>query len=315
MTSTENFMFNDKPRRESLYHCAILSNTETEGIRTIKVSRASNKKLRKLLETHISLESTFYTYKPKSLFTEFADPITKFPGFEKALKDLDHTNFEFGIITINDEEYPETLRRYEDAPPVLYYRGNLELLKKPSMVVIGSRNLKDPIDIEEGTSFLERLISGGRAKELTNGEGYCIVSGLALGCDTLAHQIAIEFSGDTIAVVGKPLDIYYPEENKELQEHIANNQLLLSQFPIGYNLKPRDGFVERNYTVACLSTHGVGVIRAADRSGTLHAVRHCVQQEKPLYVLENNMNQGHRWTEEYKDKIRVIKSSFWGKEE
>ncbi len=308
-------MFNDIPRRESLYHCAILSDIETKGIRDIKVSRTSNRKLRNLIQTYGSLENVFYAHKPRSMFREFADPITKFPGFVTALRDLDKINFNFGIVTINDEEYPETLRRYEDTPPVLYYRGNLDLLNKPSMVVIGSRSLKEEIDLVDGKSVLERLVCGQKAKEKTNGIGFCIISGLAKGCDTLAHKTAIDNGGNTIAVIGKPLNQYFPSDNRALQEYIATNHLLISQYPIGYDLDTRNGFVERNYTVACLSTHGVTVIRAGDRSGTLHAVRHCIEQEKPLYVLENNMIQDYNWTKRYKDKIITIKSQMLEREE
>ncbi|MBT3297733.1 DNA-protecting protein DprA [archaeon] len=306
-------MFNDKSRRESLYHCALILSKDNPKLKKIGISRKSNKHLRNLLETYGNLENTFYAHKPKDMFGQFADPITQFPGFETIMKRLDQTSFNFGTITIKDKEYPETLKKYDDSPPVLYYRGDLELLKRPSMVVIGTRKLEEQKDIIHGKSVLERLIYGEKAKFNTEGTGYCIVSGLAKGCDTLAHKTAIKDHGSTIAVIGTALDRYFPAENQTLQEYISTNHLVLSQYPIGFNPFKGTGFVERNYTVSCLSTHGVVVIRASDSSGTLHAVRHCIDQEKPLYVLENNMCQDYNWIKTHKNKINVIKNQMSGK--
>ncbi|WP_249114146.1 DNA-processing protein DprA, partial [Vibrio parahaemolyticus] len=119
--------------------------------------------------------------------------------------------------------------------------------------------------------------------------GYqAIVSGLAAGSDTLGHQAALKYSGRTIAVIGTPLDQYFPKENRELQDEIAKNHLLVSEYPIGIR-SFGSFFANRNRTTVGLSSEGVVVARAGDRSGTQYAIRHCVEQGKQLYALENNI--------------------------
>src|SRR5690606_30838806 len=99
-----------------------------------------------------------------------------------------------------------------------------------------------------------------------------IVSGLAKGSDTLGHEAAIRFGGRTIAVLGTALNAFYPAENRKLQEEIATKHLLVSEYPIGLR-SFGSFFANRNRTTVGLSSHGIVVARAGDRSGTQHAVK------------------------------------------
>lgn len=208
-------------------------------------------------------------------------------------------NFDFHVITVNDNEYPENLKKLENAAPVLYCRGDITLLSEPkSIAFVGTRELNNPTHIEHGKHVVERLINSGCRT---------IVSGLAAGSDTLGHKSAIECGGKTIAVLGTPLDQYFPKENRQLQEEIAQNHLLVSEYPIGIR-SFGSFFANRNRTTVGLSTEGVVVARAGDRSGTQYAIRHCVEQSKQLYALENNIYEPeYSWVNNYKHKLKIIR--------
>ncbi|MBE7216385.1 DNA-protecting protein DprA [Shewanella benthica] len=221
-------------------------------------------------------------------------------SIEKKLDDVySKINFDFKIITINDPEYPEKLRLVEGATPILYCRGDIGLLKlEKSISFVGTRELHNPEHIQHGDRTIQRLLSSGYQ---------VIVSGLAAGSDTLGHKSAIKHGGKTIAVLGTSLDQYFPKENKALQDEIAQNHLLISEYPIGIR-SFGSFFANRNRTTVGLSGDGVVVARSGDRSGTQYAVRHCIEQGKQLYALENNIHEPeYQWVHKYKDHLKVIR--------
>ncbi|HDI3253754.1 DNA-processing protein DprA [Vibrio cholerae] len=226
-----------------------------------------------------------------------------FPIEERVENQLDRAyekiDFDFKVITINDPEYPEKLRSVEGATPVLYCRGDLSLLNADKTIsFVGTRELHNPEHVRHGDEVIARLLNAGYK---------AIVSGLATGSDTLGHQAALKYSGRTIAVLGTPLDQYFPKENRELQDEIAKNHLLVSEYPIGIR-SFGSFFANRNRTTVGLASEGVVVARAGDRSGTQYAIRHCVEQGKQLYVLENNIYEpDYKWVQRYKDNMKVIR--------
>jgi len=259
--------------QESHYHTLLILTKQ------LKVgTRKSNKELRDLLQ-----DSSF-----EDIYNSFPTPLDE-DTLKSKLKDDN-----FSILTINDDNFPQSLRDNPEATPVLYYQGNIELFNNPSIAVVGTRQLKDMVDIEEGKKIVARLVN----------KGYTIVSGLAEGCDTLAHEQAIALGGTTIAVLGTPLDRFYPRQNRSLQENIARDHLLVSEYPTSIRTFP-SYFANRNLTTVTLSSEGVVVIRSPDKSGTQHAVRECIKQDKPLYVLANNFGQGYEWTRRHRDHIKV----------
>ncbi|HDZ0878795.1 TPA: DNA-processing protein DprA, partial [Klebsiella pneumoniae] len=205
----------------------------------------------------------------------------------------------FGVINCLDDNYPDLLQGIYGAPPVLYYRGDINILKLPrSISFVGTRNLDNPEHITQSLNALERLVKAGFQ---------VIVSGLAKGSDTLGHQTAIKLGAKTIAVLGNPINISYPAENKNLQELIAKEHLVLSEYPVGI-LSQGSYFANRNLTTVSLSREGVVVARAGDKSGTQYAIRTCVEQNKTVYALENNIHEPeYQWVHKYKKSIKVVK--------
>ena len=286
----------DRAKRIALLHNALLRSKASS------ISRKGNRGLRAALIQHGDLERVFSSCMPECIETL----LEKDDILANVAQTLQNSSVDPEVVTINDFGYPTKLKCYPDAAPILYFKGDLSLPNLPTIAVIGTRELDEERDVLEGRNAVERLIRGEKALALTRGEGYCIVSGLASGSDTLAHREAIAQGGRTIAVLGFPLDRYYPKENRALQDHIGLNQLLFSQYPIGFSPFKGSGFVERNYTVACLSSEGVLVIHAGDKSGTQHAIKHCWRQNKPLYALRSNQNQGYDWVEKNQERIKFI---------
>ena len=161
-----------------------------------------------------------------------------------------------GVVTFDDEDYPDYLKRINDPPLVLYYYGDISLLKNidKHVGVIGSRNFS-----EYGKEATENIVSG-IAKDTV------IVSGLAYGIDAIAHACAINNKGKTIAVLGSGIDVCYPPENQELYEKIKKNHLVISEYP-GLTQPSPDKFPFRNRIIAQLSKC-VLITEAYARSGT-----------------------------------------------
>lgn len=180
-----------------------------------------------------------------------------------------------GIRTIPyyDSEFPDTLKAIGyDCPPLIHLYGNVSLLYKDSVAIIGARQA-DKKGCE--TAY---MLGTKYAKE-----GYVVVSGLALGCDSAAHQGCLAVKGDTIAIVATGLDITHPKENKSLQDMIlANGGLLLSEQVIGVKANPTR-LVARNRLQAALSQKVI-VVQCPVESGTMHTVRFAQKYKKEIYA-------------------------------
>lgn len=123
-----------------------------------------------------------------------------------------------------------------------------------------------------------------------------VVSGLVEGVDTIAHKTAIDFHGKTVGVIGTPLDKYFPAENKVLQDFIADNHLLVSQFPEGYPVTSKS-FPIRNRTMALISDATI-IIEASEKSGTKHQGWEALRLGRQLFIMENVINEKITWAEE-----------------
>ncbi|GEC67524.1 DNA-processing protein DprA [Raoultella terrigena] len=254
-------------------------------------SKKSNAELKSLLLNFGSIQKLYdYHF---SMIPPDSDIVSKLDKIFSSLK------VNFGVINCLDDNYPDLLQDIYGAPPVLYYRGDINILKLPrSISFVGTRNLDNPEHITQGLNALERLVKAGFQ---------VIVSGLAKGSDTLGHQTAIKLGAKTIAVLGNPINIAYPAENKKLQELIAKEHLVLSEYPVGI-LSQGSYFANRNLTTVSLSREGVVVARAGDKSGTQYAIRTCVEQNKTVYALENNIHEPeYQWVHKYKKSIKVVK--------
>jgi len=208
----------------------------------------------------------------------------------------------FSVCINGDFQYPKDLRRAKHPIELFYYKGNLDLLNSKSISVVGAREVT-----ESGRIRAERL-----AKELCQA-GFIIVSGLAKGVDTAALTSAIKSGGKTIAVIGTPIDKYYPKENVDLQKFIAEDNLLISQVPFyRYEIEPftshKHYFPRRNATMAAISEATV-IVEASDTSGTLTQARACIQQGKKLFILDSCFkNNNITWPSHY-EKLGAIRVS------
>ena len=153
----------------------------------------------------------------------------------------------------------------------IYYAGDLSLLKRPSVAIVGTRNVSQA-GIDSTDWLTRRLVEAGLV----------IVSGLAYGVDTVAHTAAIEHGGKTIGVIGTPLDKATPSENAVLQERIYREHLLISRFAKGEKTF-RTSFPLRNRLMAAVSDATV-VMEASDTSGTLHQAAECTKLGRWLFI-------------------------------
>jgi DNA processing protein len=166
----------------------------------------------------------------------------------------------------------------KNAPKTLYFQGNAELLNHgPRVSIVGSRKAS-PEGLKRARLLARVLVENG----------VVVVSGLADGIDTAAHTSALEAGGETIAVIGTPLDKYYPAGNKDLQVRLAQEQLVVSQFPIGAPTTPKS-FPIRNRTMALLSDATV-IVEAGEKSGTLHQGWEALRLGRTLFLMESVAN-------------------------
>ena len=177
-------------------------------------------------------------------------------------------------ITLLSDEYPEYLKRIYAPPLVLFYKGDISLLKKESVAVIGSREAS-----EYGLSMCEQI-----AKEITKA-GYQIISGLAVGIDREAHKSCINNDGKTIAVLGYGIDY----EMEEVHKDIITNGVIISEYP--FKTPPsKDKFLFRNRLISALS-RAVVVIEAKRRSGTMNTVSYALDQGKEIFAVPTRANE------------------------
>ncbi|CAN5778081.1 DNA-processing protein DprA [soil metagenome] len=165
------------------------------------------------------------------------------------------------IVGIDEPGYPTRLLHLHDPPAILFLRGRLELLGRPSVAIVGSRR-----STPTGRRVAERM-----AQELSE-EGWTVVSGLAVGIDAAAHRGAVGGAGGTVAVLGRGPDRAYPLVHADLFHRVAREGLLVSEFPPGVPAQPHN-FPRRNRVLAALSS-AVIVVEAEERSGALITVDH-----------------------------------------
>ena len=178
----------------------------------------------------------------------------------------------------------------KNSPKELYFKGNFSLLSKGRRVsIVGSRNISE-LGIRRTKKIVKFLVNSN----------ITVVSGLAQGVDAFAHSTAMDNNGNSIAVIGTPLDKYYPKENKHIQDRIAAEQLLLSQFPEGYPISPKN-FPIRNRTMALISDATI-IIEASEKSGTKHQGWEALRLGRNLFIMENIIKDGKvTWAKEMLD--------------
>ncbi len=206
------------------------------------------------------------------------EAITRNPPLRAAeieLQRLRQNNF--SLLTWNDPAYPALLREIYTPPMLLYVNGDVELLNRPSIAIVGSR---------AATSYGLKI--GRRLGAELSAHGLNVVSGLALGVDAAAHAAALEAGGITVAVLGCGLDVPYPRRNLALAQRIACQGVVISEYPLG---TPPEAFhfPARNRIISGLSL-GVVVVEAAKRSGSLITARCAMDEGREVFAIPGRVD-------------------------
>lgn len=194
------------------------------------------------------------------------------------------------LVKKGDEPYSKLLAHTKEAPPFLFLKGNVHLLNEKSVCVVGSRNASN-----ESMKKTERLVQSLIKRNIV------VNAGLAKGIDTAAHQSALKNNGKTIAVIGTPINQYYPKENKELQIQIEQKGLVVSQFPPCNNVY-RWNFPTRNGTMSGISLATI-IMEAGETSGALKQADYALKQERDVLIPQSAIdNPSISWPEKYISK-------------
>jgi DNA processing protein len=206
-----------------------------------------------------------------------AKNIKEFPywkSVDKHLKVIEERDIR--IVDINSPSYPEMLKQIEDAPVVLYVKGEIKQDDRYAIAIVGSRK-PTPYGISVAENISEELAS----------MGFTIVSGMARGIDAISHKGALRAGGRTIAVLGSGIDIPYPAENKGLMDKIATSGYVVSEFPPGTS-PDKENFPRRNRIISGLS-FGVLVIEATSDSGSLITAAYALEHGREVFAIPGNI--------------------------
>lgn len=260
---------------------------------------------------YIALEKMlkFKPRKVQSLMEKFKDNATlafgELRNSEALCKDFEVTSNTFEVTLIEAEDklrdlqddvkfilrsdplYPAQLKLIKNSPYILYVRGNVTALSSKGVSVVGSRKASP-----------EGHMRSSRAAKLLGNANFVIVSGLATGIDTAAHISAIQNGHHTTAVIGTPINQYYPKENKQLQEIIAERGTLVSQFSPLVKVQPLN-FPLRNEIMSGLSLATV-IVEAGETSGALIQAKFALSQGRLLYIMKNQLDKpGLEWPRKF----------------
>jgi DNA processing protein len=181
------------------------------------------------------------------------------------------------VVTLADTTYPGLLLEIPDPPALLYAVGRLELLARPALAIVGSRNAT-----AQGARNAEQFA------QAFSEAGFAIASGLAMGIDAAAHCGGLAAQGSTIAVLGTGVDVVYPRQNAALAARIAQSGLLLSEFPLGSTAVAHH-FPRRNRLISGLA-QGCLVIEAALASGSLITARAALEQGREVFAVPGSIH-------------------------
>ena len=210
-------------------------------------------------------------------------------------------NSDIHVITIFDDEYPKKLMEMGNKKPIiLYIKGNVDALNKANIAVIGTRK----------PSKLSQVFENALVKQITNNTDRVIVSGLALGCDKIAHQTTVDENKITIAVLPSGVNVIKPASHKKLAEDILKTGGCLVSEYLPDAKVTRGSYVERDAIVAAFSD-ATFVVECGVKSGTMHTVNFANDYKKPIYTYlpterpEGSYDGNEFILNEFEDSIRV----------
>ena len=230
-----------------------------------KIYKASEEELLKVEEIDLIDVNEIIKNKNKELILKYKNYITK---------------NQITVINISEKGYPSKLKNIYDPPVVVFAKGDLSLLEKEKIAIVGSRD----------ATIYGAKQSYKLAYELAK-NNIVIVSGLAKGIDSMSHRGALSAAGSTIAVIGNGLDIVYPKENYGLYSKIFEKGLIISEFIVGTKPDSKN-FPMRNRIISGLSD-GVLVVEAKEKSGAMITVDFAIEQGKNVYAVPGNIDEMH----------------------
>ncbi|HEX2060727.1 MAG TPA: DNA-processing protein DprA [Thermoanaerobaculia bacterium] len=180
------------------------------------------------------------------------------------------------VVTLLDDAYPAALREIPDPPLALHYRGDVSLLARPAIAMVGSRR-PSPYGVNAAVHLARELAAAG----------LLVVSGMARGIDAASHHAALDAGGATIAVLGTGIDVIYPRENARLFHRIAAHGLVISASPPGTPPKPEQ-FPMRNRVISGLALGSV-IVEATRRSGSLITARLAAEQNREVFAVPGSI--------------------------
>ena len=239
-----------------------------------------NRSLWKIMDEFGSFKK-FFEADRKTLYASFLKPdiIDNLLEKRKSSPEIlmeEYRSLDIEIVTWDESLYPHSLRNISNPPVILYYRGDIELAGQICLAMVGSR----------AASVYGRNVARKLARELAE-SGIVIVSGLARGIDSEAHQGALE-TGKTIAVLGSALNIIYPPENRKLVEEIIAGGAVISEFPLHTHPEPSN-FPLRNRIISGLC-RGVIVVEGKEKSGALITADFALEQGRDVFAVPGPIN-------------------------
>jgi len=218
---------------------------------------------------------------------EIATAVSSFSGWKRVAGEREKAErLGMQIISRADERYPKKLLNIYDPPPILYGKGDLDILDSPAIAIVGSRK----------SSVHGRHFASDLAGALVR-HGISVISGMALGIDGAAHAGCLDAGGKTIAVWGSGLDVCYPARHRHLAGKIAAEGLLLSEFSFG-SQPEKHNFPRRNRIISGLS-EGIVVVEATLQSGSLITARCALEQGREVFAVpglpSSPASQGSNW--------------------
>jgi DNA processing protein len=246
-----------------------------------QVSGLGNDGLRRLLQSLGSPENVLQS----SIFelSKIVKPIVA-QAIARADEDIDLSSVDVWlddpinhIITVGDVLYPQALLNIADPPLLLYVKGRVDLLNSPALAIVGSRN-----------ASMQGIRNADAFAHAVSDAGYCIISGMAHGIDTVAHSGGLKGQASSVAIVGTGLDKVYPAANRELAHRLSQNGAIISEFPLG-TPPLASNFPRRNRIISGMSL-GCLVVEASMQSGSLITARMSLEQGRDVFAIPGSIH-------------------------
>jgi DNA processing protein len=223
----------------------------------------------------------YFAFKYKGSFEKIYKAINDKEEFNQDELNDYKKRLKCSYTTIISDDYPESLKRISCPPFVLFYYGDLSLLKQKTIGVIGMREAS-----QYGKDATKYFV-----KELADLD-FVIVSGLAKGIDGMAHKQCLDSLGKTVAILGCGIDYCYPKENIELYNEIKKNHLLISEYP--FDIPPQKWYFRARNRLISGFSDSILVIEAKKKSGTMITVGYALEQGKEVMCIPSPYygNQG-----------------------